>query len=684
MFETMMMETIYAMRAAQARYRYRLQWNRIIIYNRALLNLKFKQLQDYGQRLAERTRDLGLEKFLVYTRRKRWSEEIIRELELTFQSITKGHYHVGVRRPKIAPFEPLDSYAAKVLKSRQRNTVYPYEFISMLTSGGVYEDSPSPRGSFEEFDVKYSEASVDQEVISVKGRAPGLNESNIVFGIIQNELSGMNLKRVIILSDPTKDLGSLSEPECRRVNAALDLAEKEQIPVEWIPISSGAKITLESGTENLDWTASTLKRIIQFTQAGGEINIIVPGINVGAQSYWDAEATMLMHTRGLLIMTDDGSMLLTGKKALDFSGSISGETNLDIGGAEKIMSPNGQAQIRVPNLAAAYTKLFQHYTYSYVAPGEKYPAKRKSDDPVDRDVTKAPYNDYLGQGFSCIGDIFDSKKNGERKKPFDIRQVMEVLIDSDADFLERWQTMEDADTSIVWETQMGGRPVGMVGIESRPLSRVGSIPFDGPESWSGGTLFPQSSKKVARAINSFSGHLPLVVVANLSGFDGSPESLRRLQLEYGAEIGRAIVNFDGPIAFLVVSRYHGGAYVVFSKSLNHNLRAAALEGSYASVIGGAPAAAVVFPRDVLKEVYSDKRIREQQECLSKNECTQKEYDELFKQVKNEKQTEMGNKFDKIHSVERAKKVGSIDDIIRPAEMRPYLISVIEKGIAKTK
>ena len=55
-----------------------------------------------------------------------------------------------------------------------------------------------------------------------------------------------------------------------------------------------------------------------------------------------------------------------------------------------------------------------------------------------------------------------------------------------------------------------------------------------------------------------------MVLANLSGFDGSPESLRKMQLEYGAEIGRAIVNFDGPIVFCVVSRYHGGAFVVFS------------------------------------------------------------------------------------------------------------------------
>src|SRR4029450_8655472 len=111
---------------------------------------------------------------------------------------------------------------------------------------------------------------------------------------------------------------------------------------------------------------------------------------------------------------------------------------------------------------------------------------------------------------------------------------------------------------------------------------------DGPDHWTAGTLFPRSSKKLARTITSASGNRPVVLLANLSGFDGSPESMRELQLEYGAEIGRSVVNFRGPIVFCVVSRYHGGAYVVFSKRLNDAMEVAAVEGSYASGIGGAP------------------------------------------------------------------------------------------------
>ena len=138
--------------------------------------------------------------------------------------------------------------------------------------------------------------------------------------------------------------------------------------------------------------------------------------------------------------------------------------------------------------------------------------------------------------------------------------------------------MADAETAVVQDAHLGGYPVCLIGIESRPVPRRGFPPTDGPDTYTAGTLFPRSSKKTARAINAASGNRPLVVLANLSGFDGSPESMRKLQLEYGAEIGRAIVNFDGPIVFCVVSRYHGGAFVVFSKALNPNMTVLARRG----------------------------------------------------------------------------------------------------------
>ena len=152
--------------------------------------------------------------------------------------------------------------------------------------------------------------------------------------------------------------------------AALDLAERMRVPLEWYALSAGARISMASGTENMDWVAAALKRIVEFTQDGGEINIVVAGINVGAQPYWNAEATMLMHTKGILVMTPDSAMVLTGKQSLDFSGGVSAEDNFGIGGYDRVMGPNGQAQYWAPNLAAARDVLMSHYDHTYVAPGE--------------------------------------------------------------------------------------------------------------------------------------------------------------------------------------------------------------------------------------------------------------------------------------------------------------------------
>ena len=189
--------------------------------------------------------------------------------------------------------------------------------------------------------------------------------------------------RVVLLGDPTQALGSLAEPECRRIIAALDLAEELGVPLEWFALSAGAKIAMDSGTENMDWIARVLRRIIEFTQAGGEINVVVTGINVGAQPYWNAEATMLMHTRGILVMTPESAMVLTGKQALDYSGGVSAEDNLGIGGYERIMGPNGQAQYWAPRPRRAPAgSCSRHYEHTYVAPGERFPRRAATTRPA--------------------------------------------------------------------------------------------------------------------------------------------------------------------------------------------------------------------------------------------------------------------------------------------------------------
>jgi acetyl/propionyl-CoA carboxylase alpha subunit/acetyl-CoA carboxylase carboxyltransferase component len=647
--------------------------NRIVIYVWPPTDLSPEDLNTVAKRVLPTTAGAGLEEVLFLGRRRDSATGELVDIAVRIGYDVASGMQMSVVPPPTEPIEPLDDYRQEVLRAHSRGTHYPYELTDVLA--GQF-------GSFTEYDLD------ERSKLVPVNRPKGRNSAALVAGVVSTPTprhpEGMT--RVVLLGDPTKALGALSEPECARVIAALDLAEQMRVPLEWFALSAGARISMSSGTENMDWVAAALKRIVNFTQAGGEINIVVAGINVGAQPYWNAEATMLMHTKGILVMTPDSAMVLTGKQSLDFSGGVSAEDNHGIGGYDRIMGPNGQAQYWAPDIRAATEVLMSHYDHSYVAPGENAPRKAVTLDPVNRDVSAFPHAGP-DSDFTTVGQIFSAESNPDRKKPFDIRTVMRAVSDQDHPVLERWAGMADADTAAVQDVHLGGRPVCLLGIESRSVPRRGFPPTDGPDTYTAGTLFPQSSKKAARAINAASGNRPLVVLANLSGFDGSPESMRKLQLEYGAEIGRAVVNFKGPIVFCVISRYHGGAFVVFSKALNPNMTVLAVEGSFASVLGGAPAAAVVFARDVDKRTGNDPRVlalagRVASAPAATRATLADELAELRSSVRAEKLTEVATEFDRVHSIQRAVDVGSVDAIISCAELRPRLIEAVEKGLAR--
>jgi len=674
-FERTFLQALHAMREARRSHPEptRLVWNRLTIVVRSALHLSRTEIERLAVRLWPSSWGLGLEKISVLARLDDREPSEMRAIEVS--DPTGRGLVVRFAPPSTEPIRPLSEYERHVVDARRRSKLYPFELIRTLTSDA---GGDSPVGTFAELDLdERGEALVPVD------RPYGHHTANLVVGRITNDHPRFpaGLTRILIVGDPTRTMGSLGEPESRRVIAAIDTAEREGVPVEWVPISSGARISFQSGTENLDWTARVLRRIVTFTQAGGVINIIVDGTCVGAQSYWNAEATMLGHCRGTLVMTPSGAMLLTGRRALEYSGSVSARTNLGIGGLEAIMGPNGQAQYTAADLRDAYALLFRHYALTFTP--SDYTVAQPTPDPITRDVCVTP---YAGEEFATIGEIFSDETNPGRKRPFAIRHVMRAVVDSDVPPIERWATWENAQTTVVMHAQLGGQPVCLIGIESMPIKRRGALPPDGPDTFSSGTLFPQSSRKVSRAINAVSGVCPVVVLANLSGFDGSPESMRLWQLEYGAEIGRAVVNFQGPVVFCVIARYHGGAYVVFSQALNDRLKSVALEGTYASVIGGGPAAAVVFPGMVRRRTRADARVKAAAEIRDASGGNvadkQARFQATYREVEAEVQATVAREFDGVHTVERALEVGSLTALIGPQELRPWLCAQVQRELAE--
>ena len=304
---------------------------------------------------------------------------------------------------------------------------------------------------------------------------------------------------------------------------------------------------------------------------------------------------MLMHTRGILIMTPRRQWSSPANALLDYSGSVSAEDNQGIGGYDRIMGLTARR-----NISLATSTRPVRFSYgimnSLCGAGERFPRKAETTDPIDRDVQVYPHAREGGSPASA---------KSSRTKPIPDARVIrhsQVMGQSPIRTMLRWNVGRHAFGRYGCDL---GRPSWRISgvphrhrIEAGP--RFGFVPADGPDEWTAGTLFPMSSKKVARAINSASNNRPVVIIANLSGFDGSPNPCAGSNLNTARRSAVRSSTSKGPMVFCVISRFHGGAYVVFSRALNEQLEVAALEGSYASVIGGAPAAAVVFAAEVMQ------------------------------------------------------------------------------------
>ena len=95
--------------------------------------------------------------------------------------------------------------------------------------------------------------------------------------------------------------------------------------------------------------------------------------------------------------------------------------------------------------------------------------------------------------------------------------------------LERWANMADAETSVVTDAHLAGNRCASSVSSQRPLPRI-PVSAVGRPGYPPRAPVPQFVRKTARAINAASGNRPLVVLNNLSGFDGSP-GIDALQLE---------------------------------------------------------------------------------------------------------------------------------------------------------
>ena len=95
-------------------------------------------------------------------------------------------------------------------------------------------------------------------------------------------------------------------------------------------------------------------------------------------------------------------MVLTGKPALDYSGGVSAEDNFGIGGYERIMGPNGQAQYWARDLADACRILLPPLRAHLRRARRALPAPRRDHRPAST-ATCARRRTHGGDGFALVG-----------------------------------------------------------------------------------------------------------------------------------------------------------------------------------------------------------------------------------------------------------------------------------------
>ena len=383
----------------------RLQWNRIAIYVGAEIFLDPSLVERLARRLAPATRHLGLEKVVVRLHlldRATPERARARRRDRDLGPDRRRTWTIQWRAPRAQPLAPASDYERKVVEARRRRLVYPYEIVRMLTGAGATPGSGDARAAgrrFEEYDLDAASATPARDQ---RGRAPLRAEPE------RRRVRRDHARR------PRRCPRACGACSCSRIRRAAWARSRRPsatassprstwpsgcgVPVEWVPVSSGARIAMDSGTENLDATARVVRRIVTFTQAGGVIHVIVHGVNVGAQSYWDALATMLLHTRGVLIMTPDASMVLTGRAALEASGSVSAEDEV---GDRRLRARHG-AERRGAVLRARPRRRLPHplralplHATSCRASARR--ARRTSSDPRERPVGDEPCE--AGGGF---------------------------------------------------------------------------------------------------------------------------------------------------------------------------------------------------------------------------------------------------------------------------------------------
>jgi len=457
-------------------------------------------------------------------------------------------------------------------------------------------------GSFEEIGMLVTHRAVDF----------GLDKEKYLGDGVVTGYGTINGRMVYVYSqDFTVFGGSLSETHAEKICRIMDLAMENGAPVIGLNDSGGARI--QEGVVSLGGYADIFYRNTLASGVVPQISAIM-GPCAGGAVYSPAI------TDFILMVENTSYMFVTGPNVVK---TVTHEevTSEELGGATTHSTKSGVTHFSCANEIECINNIKRLLEYM--------PSNCEDEPPM---LEYDPSNETRTE----LNDIIPQNPN----QPYDIREVIELVIDVDS-FFEVHKNF--AENIVVGFARIGGRSIGIIANQPAHLA---------------GVLDIHASTKAARFVrfcDSF--NIPLLVFEDVPGFLPGTDQEWNAIITNGAKLLYAFSEATVPRITVITRKAYGGAYdVMNSKHIGADMNFA-WPSSEIAVMGAKGAAEIIFKKEIAAAADRNQKLKEKE----------KEYTDLF-----------ANPY-------KAAARGYIDEVIRPDETRIKLMkafSMLENKAAK--
>ena len=437
--------------------------------------------------------------------------------------------------------------------------------------------------------------------VTHRSSAFGLEDQKVLGDGVVTGSGTINSRPVYVYSqDFTVFGGSLSETHAEKICKIMDLALKNGHPVIGLNDSGGARI--QEGVSALGGYAEVFWRNSMASGVIPQISAIM-GPCAGGAVYSPAL------TDFIFMVQDSSYMFVTGPNVVK---TVTHEevTSENLGGASIHTQKSGVAHFATPNDAVCLSEIRRLMDY-LPSNCEEKPARINS---IAPNAQKA----------SALDTVVPENPN----KPYDIKEIIEGLVDADSFY----EVQPDyAENMVTGFARLDGASIGIVA--NQPLAMAGVLCID-------------SSLKAARFVRFCDAfNIPLLVLVDVPGFLPGTDQEWGGIIKHGAKLLYALCEATVPKCTVITRKAYGGAYdVMNSKHIRADYNVAWPTAEIA-VMGTRGAVEIIFRQEI---AASDDPIAKQAQL-------EQQYAQEF-----------------AHPYKAAGR-GFIDDVMLPSETRDRLI-----------